>query len=169
MLAMDNAFFLKQPSSHTAPSLPTHHMHHTSTHSNTANHIYIYHYWPSVLPPHRCRCTHSDSTICLHITLTAPSLPEVGHSVFYAYFYHHLSSHHCTSSLRGRTMSLFTYTYLSKNLRTNGQLRWFWLSAFDISLYFPPSVHLLHVSCIHLQLFALFFFCCLLPICPLPV
>jgi hypothetical protein len=47
----------------------------TSTHSNTADHIYIYHYWPSVLPPHRCRCTHTDSTICLHIRPTAPSPP----------------------------------------------------------------------------------------------
>jgi hypothetical protein len=27
-------------------------------------------------PAHRCRCTHTDSTICLHIGPTAPSLPK---------------------------------------------------------------------------------------------
>lgn len=117
-------------------------MHHTSTHSNTANHIYIYHYWPSVLPPHRCRCTHSDSTICLHITLTAPSLPEVGHSVFYAYFYHHLSSHHCTSSLRGRTMSLFTYTYLSQTFVQTVSCDGFGCQlSTSLSTFHPPSIY----------------------------
>jgi len=49
-------------------------MHHTSTHSNAANHIYISLLAKVYYPAHMCRCTHTDSTICLHIGPTAPSL-----------------------------------------------------------------------------------------------
>jgi hypothetical protein len=67
---MDDIYFRTQ-SSHTQQSP----MHHSSTQSNTANQSYIYLPAKCTTLSHRCRCTHTDSTICLHIRPTAPSLP----------------------------------------------------------------------------------------------
>jgi hypothetical protein len=79
MFSMDDIFFsVRNPRTHN--TLLTHP---TSTHSNTADHIYIYHYWPSVLPPTQVQMhAYGLNYLSPYKTHSSISAPEVGHSVF---------------------------------------------------------------------------------------
>lgn len=69
-------------------------------------------------PAHRCRCAHTDSTICLHIGPTAPSLllkwVTMSFKLISIVFIPLTITH---QSLCGQNMSLVTYIYLSQTHR----------------------------------------------------
>jgi len=90
-------------------------------------------------PGHRCRCTHTGSTICLHIGPAAPSLlPKWVTMSFKLILSSSPRCHYTSKRLCGQNMTLITYTYLFQTYCA-------WLSAFCMPLFFPPSTHPLHV------------------------
>ena len=116
-----------------------------STHSNAANHIHIY---ISLLakvyyPARRCRCTQTDSTICLHIGPTAPSLllkwVTMSFKLISIVFIPLAITHQC---LCGQNLSLVIFTYLSQTYCARSVVMVFgcplsaWLSSFH-----PLLVH----------------------------
>lgn len=85
-------------------------------------------------PAHRCRCTHTDSTICLHIRPTAPSLLLKWVTMSFKLISIVLIPLAIThQSLCGQNMSLVTYTYLSQTYRAR-------------SVVMVPSVRFLRAS-----------------------